>query len=266
MIQEIFVHEDFEQLNTWLHERKNFFGKMYISLGSKYNQSIVPFHFPPCVKNIRHYTNAVYQMCPLFTHTIEDESKKNLIIVVDRFVGKEDISRNKKLLKNHIDEHPFLEIVLLNVSLKKESIYPLLKICYDFIEEEDILSSNIVLANYINFSHPNEQEYRLEKVIPKEIDNYLLNNYNQKYRNTHYQWFGYLFYYYNYLYKYNSYCQMISLNMMSLQINVFQKLLYTNSLETLDYEKIDAFVSIQQPQLNSIWNIFKKETLCITSF
>ena len=164
---------------------------IYISIGSKPNQSMVPFS--PNKKK----SNAYEQMFPVF---LQREDKKILVIVIDKF--------NKRLL-NHVSNQlnrvltDNIDFYILNGLCNKKFLSEFLQLFVEKLKDINFPPSLFMICNYVRFMNtPNEIELDSEKYIPQIVQEKL--NETEAYDNCFYQWFGYRYYFYNYIYKYKN--------------------------------------------------------------
>jgi hypothetical protein len=150
-----------------------------LSIGSKYNTNDTPFS-----------SNAQLQMIPNFLNRL----KKILIIVVDIF-NEIDLIKNISILKNTVDTN--INVVLLNHSFTEDILLLFLK----YVEINKIIPNNCMIINYIKFLSPNDIEVYTEQNVYTIIRNVLKEQFNGKYKNIFYQWFGYSEIFYNLIYN-----------------------------------------------------------------
>ena len=173
-----------EQFSTFLSLYKSY--DLYnLSIGSKYNNT----------DNTPFCSNAYLQMIPNFLNRL----KKILIIVVDIF-NEIELIKNINILKNSsIDTQ--IDIVLLNHLFTTD----ILLLFLEYLEINQIIPNNCMIINYIKFLSPNETELYTEQNVSTIIRNILKEQFDGKYKNLFYQWFGYSEIFYNLIYNDNMY-------------------------------------------------------------
>lgn len=211
---------------------------IYISIGSKPNQTMVPFS--PNNKK----SNAYEQMFPVF---LQREDKKILVIVIDKF--------NKRLL-NHVSNQlnrvltDNIDFYILNGLCNKKFLSEFLQLFVEKLKDINFPPLSFMICNYVRFMNtPNEIELDSEKYVPQIIQEKL--NETEIYDNCFYQWFGYRYYFYNYIYKYKNlqrYGQMVLRGINSVELLLQE--LSKNALTTLVIQDEEALYI-----LKNIFNI-----------
>lgn len=199
-----------EQFTTNIKEITTQYNNIYVSIGGKFNEPTVNFNYPSIQKNQKFSTNAYYQLIPAFLRNVSDNH--NLVIVVDDFSNTENKEINCKILDTIIESsNSTMDIILLNTyNLIQQSINSIIESIIDLAKNLGILPKNTMFCNYIVFRNPNEQEYKLEEMLPIQIQNILDRENNKEYCECFYQWYGMTFYFYNLVYQYKKYSAMRS--------------------------------------------------------
>ena len=236
--------------------------KIYMSIGSKWNQHVVDFGVKS--KDQVHYSNSIYQMVPSFMR-VPQHGKQNIIIIVDDFHRTESIEVNQEILKRDLNGNLIqnLKVIFVDSYVISSQIYKLLKPFFEFIRYKKLSQSQVKLVNFISFQHPNDREYNIEKELPDAIEEYLKSN-SPDFIDCYYQWFGYLFYYYDYIFPYSTYKFLYLRNIRLLQNQLFEKTLHSTRLDPFEYDAIDDFLIKNHKkdiQLLRIWEDFKKQTI-----
>lgn len=175
------------QILTVLQEYKY----IYISIGSKPNQRIVPF-----TQNDKR-SNAYEQMFPVF---MQRDDNKILVIVIDKF-DKRLSTHVSNQLNTILTEN--IDFYILNSLCSKKFLSEFLQIFVEKLKGINFPPSSFMICNYVRFMNtPNKIELDSEKYIPQIIQEKL--NETETYDNCFYQWFGYRYYFYNYVYKYKN--------------------------------------------------------------
>ena len=164
---------------------------IYISIGSKPNQRIVPF--TPNEKR----SNAYEQMFPVF---LQRDDKKILVIAIDKFDKRLSTHVSNQLNTILTDN---IDFYILNCLCSKNFLSEFLQLFVEKLKDINFPPSLFMICNYVRFMNtPNEIELDSEKYIPQIIQEKL--NETNIYDNCFYQWFGYRYYFYNYVYKYKN--------------------------------------------------------------
>lgn len=164
---------------------------IYISIGSKPNQRIVPF--TPNEKR----SNAYEQMVPVF---LQRDDKKILIIAIDKFDKRRSTHVSNQLNTILTDN---IDFYILNSLCSKNFLSEFLQLFVEKLKDINFPPSLFMICNYVRFMNtPNEIELDSEKYIPQIIQEKL--NETDIYDNCFYQWFGYRYHFYNYVYKYKN--------------------------------------------------------------
>jgi hypothetical protein len=251
------------QLEEWLHSHSSNIDQIYISFGAKYNEKHVYLRAQNNGSN--YHTNSIYQMIPHFIRYPQTD-KHNIIIVIDEFYNKQLLEKNKNLLINEMKIHCLegLTVLLVDHKIHPKKIDEILDPILHFSQSFAINPQQLKIVNYIQFQHPNDLEFELEKELPKSIVRFLKNRHEGNYINSYYQWYGYKFYYYNYIYQYQDYHFTKLMYMMFIQNRLLEKSIDSTQLNTLHYEKIDVLAKLLKHEsegLYQAWICFKKNNI-----
>lgn len=227
---------------------------VYISLGSKYNESHVNFHYPK--KNT--FTNSLYQMVPTFVRNMTYETNV-LAIIIDDFHDDILLDHNNKHLLHIIDDYQNIDIIMLDFCITLQNLPSMLDKIMNCISPK-ISSQQFMICNFICFKRPNLQDAVLEEKIPQIVYNTLKNIQNGLYKQCFYQWYGYNYYTYHYIYHYETYRNIHMFHCVSLS-HIFKNIL-EQSLDDHNKEYVELFVK-KNKQHTEKWNQFKCHSICI---
>jgi hypothetical protein len=187
---------------------------IYISIGSKQNDTVVHYEYPP-KKPIVKYSNAYFQMLPPFVKSRRDPT---LVICLEQGIlqAKPQCNSNIQIfLYDTGTGLPSLQLALTTISNR----------LIGFPKER------IIIANFIRFISPNSQEAYIETEIPEMILSILSKRHLD---DRFYQWFGYQPNLYSVMYRPNQIMYMYLTRMyMSLSKN-----LGTNELNIYSIERL----------------------------
>ena len=253
MNQLIDSFESFEtQLKTYILTHNCQY--VYISLGSKYNETKVDFHYPKKYT----YTNSMYQMIPTFVRNMSYE-KNVLVIVIDDFHDDILLSHNNKHLLNIIDEFKNIDIIMLDFLITLQNLPLLLGKIMNCISST-ISPEKCMICNFICFKRPNHQDIQLEDKLPPLIYNTLKSIHGGIYKKCYYQWCGYKYYTYHHVYNYETYHMVYMFHIKSL-FYLFEHII-KDPLDDYNKESLDIFME-KKTQHSEKWIQFKKHTLCL---
>lgn len=181
---------------TLVHLSKDYIQSAYISIGSKINENTVHLG--------KHTTrsNSIFQMIPQFLQNPESNSDKlKCIIVIDQF-NKSSLNENIRQLQHYMTR--IMKIVIINYEIKEsEEAYFQEKLQYLFQHFIFLDPEEIMICNYVKFlNEPNLNEKYTEEMVPRIIQDSLKDS---KFKDCHYEWFGYNSLLYNFIYKKTSY-------------------------------------------------------------
>ena len=185
---------------------KHNYSTFYMSIGSKQNEENTYFSYPDCIRDQRVTTNAGNQMFPGYLRSFFKE-RRGLIVVIDDFRCSKSKAINTQLLNDILrSSNRNMDIIMMNSFVNVSSLQEIIRATLTCLENQNINPLSYLFANFIRFRNsPNETEFHLEENIPIAIQNVLNREYEGKYKNCFYQWYGYTYYQYNYLYCYKTY-------------------------------------------------------------
>ena len=185
---------------------KHNYSTFYMSIGSKQNEENTYFSYPDCIRDQRVTTNAGNQMFPGYLRSFFKE-RRGLIVVIDDFRCSKSKAINSQLLNDILQSsNRNIDIIMMNSLVNVSSLQEIIRATLTCLEYQHIDTLSYLFANFIRFRNlPNETEFHLEENIPTAIQNVLNREYEGKYKNCFYQWYGYTYYQYNYLYCYKTY-------------------------------------------------------------
>ena len=209
-----------------LSYNKNGYDKIYISFGSKMNETFIKFDSPGKKRNKKFLSNSTEQMIPTFVKTCNSDTQI-LCVVIDNFENEHNINKNIVLLEP--EKKPNIDIVIFDKFCSQPFLPELIKYFVKLFILFDMNQKNVMICNYINYNDKtnNEIDSYSQKMIPETIQKVLDSKEFEKYAYCFHQWFGYKFYFYNFIYNYKIF-QLI----MTVNDN------YLNDLETLVKELI----------------------------
>lgn len=169
--------------------------RVYVSIGSKLNDPIVSDS-----QYKQWNSNALDQMFPAFLEDASAQSTEaTLIIVIDKFTSFE-YKRNELVLWNRLKKSKHTHIVVFNTLCDQKFLFAFINYLTYMCKQKEILSSNLLICNYVKFSGiPNHQEQQ-SFFISSFIDKLLHKTTN--YKECLYEWFGYDYSLFNMIYKY----------------------------------------------------------------
>lgn len=236
---------------------------LYVSLGSKHNDPHQHFHWP--TRQILD-TNADYQMVPQFLRFPGTDSPNSpdypriLNIVIDRF-SQEKMEQNRKILERLDTDIP-MDILLLDYTLTKTNLGPLIDALLVFAEGHSISPHNCMFCNYIRFSHPNHQEVELEEFVHAFVQSRLNYVFDGKYSDCFYQWYGPQIYLYHCLYPCKRY-DTINLFHSPIIIHILQR-----AYDSIPFTKNmipSVHASLKSDSERHAWNLFCRNIVDITA-
>jgi hypothetical protein len=175
----------------------NSYQDIYVSLGGKFNESLVR------VNDNKFYSNASYQMIPQY---IRRTTEKTLIIVIDRFYNEDNRRENIKLLelimmKCNLDV--LVDVLMVNHDTTTKKIKTITRSILEFVKDHNVPPDKYVFCNYIKFIYPNAIENVLDEKLPNRINS--AHKEYSMYEDRFYQWYGYNYQTYNLVFCYNRY-------------------------------------------------------------
>jgi len=249
-METIVTINDLQELVDFI--RPNSYDYVYISLGSKMNESSTMFSYP--IKNNCLSSNAEYQMIPAFVR-LQPEKNKILCLVIDDFhnitLHKWNIQYMQKVLNCHTNIQLVLYDQIISLTNITHNIQTL-----NLLFKKNICATRFLLCNYICFKSSNDTELRLENELPNKIQKAM----DFKYKECFYQWFGYSFYTYNYVYHYNAYYLQKLMNFTYIS-NLLNKILQDNQLDIYNIESVDYELQ-QNKKIDKKWDQFQNSTIC----
>jgi len=177
------------------------YNKIYMSVGSKYNQTDVMFYSKNMPLAQMRSTNASYQMIPEFLrHSLPDTNI--LIIMVDIFNQGANFDYNKELLLSKSTKN--MDILMINMDCCDPKFVDMCTLILSNIKIQNISPSSFMICNFIkHMNSPNENEYNAELTVVRSMLK-VLNTYDFKwYLDCFYQWYGYKYHIFNFIYKHS---------------------------------------------------------------
>jgi len=248
----------FDLINKLKINNRKPFTKIYVSIGSKFNEKDVNISNTNQKNNKNHKfnSNALEQMIPKFLRTndeiyldndidvdiiidndnIKTNQKDNiLIIIIDNFnKNNNNYAKNCSLLYKVLK--PNLNVVLFDKLCKPNFLEDIITRLIQYADIEKISEKNIMICNYVKFmNNPNIIEMESEKMIPEVIQLVLDNCLHGKYAFCFYDWFGYNYYLYNFIYNYKK-CKKLSYGLMTItqQVEYFIKNRVEDTVVSID--------------------------------
>jgi hypothetical protein len=173
------------------------FDFLYVSIGGKWNESIVPF---PDRRNDIVYTNSKQQMYPRFLQN-RPEDKKFGVIAFDDFRNKDEFEKNVRYIQQVAEENATVMVVSHHFSVPTLTSITnyLLELCVKY----GVTGSQVMITNFVKHRNTtNFLETRDEKMIPITIQSVLGLTCYTDYKYCLYEWFGYRYYTYQLVYQY----------------------------------------------------------------
>lgn len=197
-----------------LSYNKNGYDKIYISFGSKMNETFIKFDSPGKKRNKKFLSNSTEQMIPIFLKTCDSETRI-LSVIIDNFETEHNINKNIILLEQSIQ--PNIDIVIFDKFCSQPFLTELMTYFVKLFMLFDMNQKNVMICNYIKYnsnsnSNSNDIDLYSQKMIPETIQKVLDTEEFEKYAYCFYQWFGYNFYLYNFIYNYKIFEIIISVN------------------------------------------------------
>jgi hypothetical protein len=209
------------------------FTKVYVSIGSKYNESVVSFNLHKTWDHrINQYTylkaktNAISQMIPDFI--MNNEEEKILVITIDQFKNETTQEILEKYMRDSVNN---IDIVLFDQFCGRLFLENFLEKLLDFSVKNSISERNLLICNYVKFmNEPNATEREAETVIPETIQRILDKFEKGKYAYSFYEWFGYRFYLYNFIYNYKKVVCLFNRSSLMEELSQFIQNRYLNGM------------------------------------
>ena len=236
---------------TLVHLSKDYIQSAYISIGSKINENIV--HLGKDTTR----SNSIFQMIPQFLQNPESNSDKlKCIIVIDQF-NKSSLNENIRQLQHYMTR--IMKIVIINYEIKEsEETYFQEKLQYLFQHFIFLDPEEIMICNYVKFlNEPNLNEKYTKEMVPRIIQDSLKDS---KFKDCHYEWFGYNSLLYNFIYKKISYMNLYN-SLLSLK-HVLTNKTYRNANDekiaknVFNITDFEYFSVKGPPSLNDILSIY----------
>ncbi len=177
------------------------YNKIYMSVGSKYNQTDVMFYSKNMPLAQMRSTNASYQMIPEFLrHSLPDTNI--LIIMVDIFNQGANFDYNKELLLSKSTKN--MDILMINMDCCDPKFVDMCTLILSNIKIQNISPSSFMICNFIKYMNsPNDNEHNAELTVVRSILTVLNNTDFKWYLDCFYQWYGYKYELFNFIYKYS---------------------------------------------------------------
>lgn len=184
-----------EDLNSGLQKiESNTYQNVYVSLGGKFNESLVHYN------DIKMKANSEYQMVPGY---LRNDAEKSLVIIIDIFRDPLNLEVNIKLLGSLIKDLPNIDVILLNNEITPKSLKNLIRTILTFVKSQNIHPAKYLFCNYIRFISPNQMEDILEMKLPIKIQR--VHDEFPDYSGGFYQWYGQRIQTYNLIYNFKKY-------------------------------------------------------------
>jgi len=235
---------DFIQPNTYDY--------VYVSLGSKMNESYTTFSYP--TKNYRLPSNAEYQMVPEFIR-LQPETNKILSLVIDDFHNSTLHKWNVQHMQNTLCYYQNVQLIFFDQIVSLSTITNIIQTLNNLFKDS-ICPTRFLLCNYICFKSSNPIEFKLENDLPNKIQKAM----DLKYKGCFYQWFGYSFYTYTHVYNYNSYHLQKLMNFTYIS-SLLNKTLKNNQLDIYNIESVDYRLQ-QTKRRDKKWSDFQDAIIC----
>jgi len=231
---------------------KKKYTKIYVSIGSKWNESTYEYSQMYGNKEKRQ-TNSHLQMVPNF---MKDRHEKVILIVLDQFNDLENRTTNFGIIQKQLNED--IDFIFYDDIDNIGVIQTFIKYMVDIVEINDLSPDNFMIANFIKFQHPNIIEYSTEKSSPDVIDKILKSTI---YSECLYVWFGYQENLYNMLYKYSRYKNMFRFTEIICTLNTLLR------SDILGIENISYINDHYKSQKNHLYfDVFLKNVVDISTF
>jgi hypothetical protein len=227
----------------------------YTSLGSKQNEEYTYFSYPEKNRDKCISSNAINQMFPGYLRSYFPE-KCGLIIVIDHFPSEKTEQQHAQLLHTVSQStNRNMDILIFNTLITITSIQEITTLILSTIDTLDQYS--YLFANFLCFRNtPDEREMHLEEQVPKKIQEVLDKEYEGKYKNCLYQWYGYTYYQYHYMYCYNTY-NLFRMMRATQLLNLLKHNFKNTQLSPMNICYVNAQMELE-PDRNSrhIWREF----------
>ncbi len=250
-METIVTFRDLEKLVDFI--QPNTYDYVYISLGSKMNESHTTFSYP--LKNNIITSNAEYQMIPGFVR-LQPETNKILSLVIDDFHNTTLHKWNIKHMENTLRYHKNIQLVLFDHMITLSNITHVIQTLNTLFK--NVCPTRLLLCNYICFKSSNVNELNFENELPNKIQKTM----SVRFKESFYQWFGYSFYTYHHIYHYNSY-YLQKLMCFAYISSLLNKILKKNQLDIYNIESVEY--ELQQVKKNDRkWSNFQDNIICFT--
>lgn len=242
---------DFQLLITEIFS-KNKYEKVYVSIGSKWNEST--YEYKQIYGNTKtRCTNSHLQMIPNF---MKDRKERVLLIVLDQFHDKDNRTTNFRIVQRELSDT--MDFVFYDNIDHLDVIKTFVQYIYEMIELHQVAPEHFMITNFIRFQRPNTLEYSMEMKTPENIDKILKPTI---YAECFYQWFGYQENLYNMVYNYSRYKNMFRFSEILCTIHT---LLYSDLLSVENMAYVYEYYKTQTNHL--YFEIFLKNVVDISSF
>ena len=228
----------------------NIYDYVYVSLGSKMNESYTTFSYP--LKNNSITSNAEYQMIPGFVR-LQPETNKILSLVIDDFHNPTLHKWNIKHMENTLHYHKNIQLIFFDHMITLSNIAHVIQTLNALFIK--ICPTRLLLCNYICFKSSNVNELNFENELPNKIQ----KNMSFRFKECFYQWFGYSFYTYHHIYHYTYHLQkLMNFTYISSLLN---KTLKNNQLDIYNIESVDYKLQ-QMKKKDKKWSSFQDAIIC----
>jgi hypothetical protein len=254
--------ETFKNVINLLSYNKNGYDKIYISLGSKINETFIKFDSPEKKRNKKFLSNSTEQMIPVFIKTCNYDTRI-LSVVIDNFETEQNINKNIVLLEP--EKPPNVDIVIFDKFCSQPFLTELIKYFVKLFMLFDMNQKNVMICNYIKYNNKTNNEIDLysQKMVPETIQKVLDNEEFEKYAYCFYQWFGYNFYLYNFIYNYKIFEIIISVNNNYLtDLEILIKQLINDEYDNINFEKNNKIMLTEPKMLLVMENIYDITSDC----
>jgi len=228
--------------NIWTLD--NTYDFVYISLGSKYNET----------QNTSIKSNAHYQMIPEFLKH-HDLNKKILCICLDRFEDQSSKNINMEIIQRFLNIN--MDFIFYDQDETVQKMEYFLIYILSLFQLKNIHPDKCMIVNYIRFLHsPNHTEEYFEKNIPIILSKILQKT---EYECCFYQWYGYHPNLYNCIYNYKKYHFPLMMDFVKIR-SLLKLHIQENILDSHNIHKIAEFTKCTLPYIIN----FMKNTYDIT--
>ena len=162
--------------------------KLYMSVGSKWNELVVP---SKTFDNSIWYSNSLDQMMPSFIR-YQFESACTLVIIIDEFRDNKSLKINKLLITQNIEDTNNICVCLINkFCSSKDIILDFTNKVVEFSKRHNIHNNNFMICNFVKYlNQPNLYELSSSTIISSSINEALTDT---VYNDCLYEWYGYMY-------------------------------------------------------------------------